>query len=118
MSIVIMLVHTYYGFTASGGPAGVGGGRRSRGAYLAGDLGIRRVSDFACGLWTVRQLQSGWLHGCYDRIQTTQRHRPGWWTLLLVAFVAFSVWLSYSLFTGTRLAQLRPGHPHSDRPGL
>jgi len=24
MAIVIMLVHTYYGFTASGGPAGVG----------------------------------------------------------------------------------------------
>ena len=25
MSIGVMLVHTYYGFTASGGPAGVGG---------------------------------------------------------------------------------------------
>ena len=24
MTVVIMLVHTYYGFTASGGPAGVG----------------------------------------------------------------------------------------------
>ena len=24
MAIVMMLVHTYYGFTASGGPAGVG----------------------------------------------------------------------------------------------
>ncbi len=24
MALVIMLVHTYYGFTASGGPAGVG----------------------------------------------------------------------------------------------
>jgi len=24
MAIVIMMVHTYYGFTASGGPAGVG----------------------------------------------------------------------------------------------
>ena len=24
MGVVIMLVHTYYGFTASGGPAGVG----------------------------------------------------------------------------------------------
>jgi phospholipid/cholesterol/gamma-HCH transport system permease protein len=24
MAVVIMLVHTYYGFTASGGPAGVG----------------------------------------------------------------------------------------------
>ncbi len=24
MAVVIMLVHTYYGYTASGGPAGVG----------------------------------------------------------------------------------------------
>jgi phospholipid/cholesterol/gamma-HCH transport system permease protein len=24
MGLVVMLVHTYYGFTASGGPAGVG----------------------------------------------------------------------------------------------
>lgn len=24
MAVVIMLVHTYYGFTATGGPAGVG----------------------------------------------------------------------------------------------
>jgi len=28
ITIVVMLVHTYYGYTARGGPAGVGEGRR------------------------------------------------------------------------------------------
>ncbi|HEY6740189.1 MAG TPA: ABC transporter permease, partial [Actinopolymorphaceae bacterium] len=37
MAVVIMLVHTYYGYTASGGPAGVGVavGRAVRTAIVA-----------------------------------------------------------------------------------
>ena len=42
MAIVIMLVHTYYGFTASGGPAGVGEavGRAVRASLVASSLVI------------------------------------------------------------------------------
>lgn len=36
IGVAIMLVHTYYGFTASGGPAGVGGGGRPRRSHLVG----------------------------------------------------------------------------------
>ena len=37
MAIVVMLVHTYYGFTATGGPAGVGEavGRAVRASLIA-----------------------------------------------------------------------------------
>jgi len=40
MSMVIMLVHTYYGFTASGGPAGVGEavGRAVRSSLVASSV--------------------------------------------------------------------------------
>ncbi len=42
MAVVIMLVHTYYGFTASGGPAGVGEavGRAVRASLVASSLVI------------------------------------------------------------------------------
>ncbi|MEC4764268.1 ABC transporter permease [Mycobacterium sherrisii] len=46
MAIVIMLVHTYYGFTASGGPAGVGEavGRAVRTSLVASALAVLLVS--------------------------------------------------------------------------
>ena len=42
---------------------------------------------------------------------------PGWWTLFLVLFLAGSVWLSYSLFTGD-LKSTVPVTLTSDRSGL
>ena len=42
---------------------------------------------------------------------------PGWWTLVLVAIVAASVWLTYALFTGT-LKSTVPVTLTSDRAGL
>jgi phospholipid/cholesterol/gamma-HCH transport system permease protein len=46
MAVVIMLVHTYYGFTASGGPAGVGEavGRAVRTSLVASALAVLLVS--------------------------------------------------------------------------
>lgn len=46
MAVVIMLVHTYYGFTASGGPAGVGEavGRAVRTSLVASALAVLMVS--------------------------------------------------------------------------
>ena len=46
MAVVIMLVHTYYGFTASGGPAGVGEavGRAVRTSLIAAALVVLFVS--------------------------------------------------------------------------
>ncbi|CAJ1511089.1 ABC transporter permease [[Mycobacterium] burgundiense] len=46
MAVVIMLVHTYYGFTASGGPAGVGEavGRAVRTSLVATALAVLLVS--------------------------------------------------------------------------
>src|SRR6202012_1057810 len=40
MSIAVMLIHTYYGYNASGGPVGVG---------LAGGQGVRTALVFDCG---------------------------------------------------------------------
>jgi phospholipid/cholesterol/gamma-HCH transport system permease protein len=46
MAVVIMLVHTYYGFTASGGPAGVGEavGRAVRTSLIAAVLVVLFLS--------------------------------------------------------------------------
>ncbi len=46
MAVVIMLVHTYYGFTAAGGPAGVGEavGRAVRTSLVASALAVLLVS--------------------------------------------------------------------------
>ncbi len=117
MAVVIMLVHTYYGFTASGGPAGgVGGGRRSRGAHLAGHLGIRRGADLARRVRAIGQLQSGRLTHM-DHFSRDKGLAPGWWTLILAAFVVASVWLSYALFTGDLKSSV-PVTLTSDRSGL
>jgi phospholipid/cholesterol/gamma-HCH transport system permease protein len=44
--VVIMLVHTYYGYTASGGPAGVGEavGRATRASLVAATVVILFVT--------------------------------------------------------------------------
>lgn len=42
---------------------------------------------------------------------------PGWWTLILVAFFAAVIWLTYALFTGT-LKSTTPVTLTSDRSGL
>ena len=57
MAVVIMLVHTYYGFTASGGPAGVGEavGRAVRTSLVSAVA--RRHVHLAGHLRPVRQLQ-------------------------------------------------------------
>jgi phospholipid/cholesterol/gamma-HCH transport system permease protein len=46
MTVVIMLVHTYYGFTASGGPAGVGEavGRAVRTSMVVASVEIVMIS--------------------------------------------------------------------------
>ncbi|MDT5107055.1 MAG: phospholipid/cholesterol/gamma-HCH transport system permease protein, partial [Mycobacterium sp.] len=46
MTVVIMLVHTYYGYTASGGPAGVGEavGRAVRTSMVIAAVEIAMIS--------------------------------------------------------------------------
>lgn len=57
MTLVIMVVHTYYGYTASGGPAGVGEavGRSVRTSLVAAVVGLAMISLAAYG-------QSGGFH--------------------------------------------------------
>ena len=59
MAVVIMLVHTYYGFTACGGPAGVGEavGRAVRTSLIVAAFVAR--DDLAGRVRPVRQLQPG-----------------------------------------------------------
>ena len=82
MAVVIMLIHTYYGYTASGGPAGVGEavGRAVR--TLADRLGVRGDDDLARRLRPIRQLQPGGLSPWQGNTRATAWH-PGWWTLFL-----------------------------------
>jgi phospholipid/cholesterol/gamma-HCH transport system permease protein len=46
LAVVIMLMHTYYGYTASGGPAGVGEavGRAVRASLIAGAFTVLIIS--------------------------------------------------------------------------
>ena len=98
MAVVIMLVHTYYGFTASGGPAGVGEavGRAVRTSLII--AAFVTVDDLAGRLRPVRQLQ-------LFRIARMERAgdtwpAPGVVDRDAVAVVA-AVWLTAALFTGT-----------------
>ena len=64
MAVVIMLVHTYYGYTASGGPAGVGEavGRAVRSSLVS--TAVRPAVRLAGRIRPVRQLQPGGIdHG-------------------------------------------------------
>ena len=99
MAVVIMLVHTYYGFTARGGPAGVGEavGRAVRTSLIV--VGVRARDDLAGRLRPVRQLQPGRVDAW-----TTRRRRPA--PRVVDADPAWSsspslMWLTYALFTGT-----------------
>ena len=76
MAVVIMLVHTYYGFTASGGPAGVGEavGRAVRTSMV--DRGGRNRVDLAGRLRPVRQLQPGWV-AAWNLGQVNDASTPG-----------------------------------------
>ena len=84
LAVVIMLVHTYYGFTASGGPAGVGEavGRAVRTSLIVSR--VRARDDLACRVRPIRQLQPG---GLAAWTNDDSRSAPGWWTLILVVLV-------------------------------
>ena len=87
MGVVIMLVHTYYGFTASGGPAGVGEavGRAVR-TSLVSSATLDRL-PLTCDLRSVRQLQPvGLARG--RALQSSHRIHPAWWTAVLIAIVS------------------------------
>ena len=79
MAVVIMLVHTYYGFTASGGPAGVGEavGRAVR-TSLVSSAFVDRV-PVTGHLRSVRQLQPVGL-ARWTALQSSHRIHPAWWT--------------------------------------
>ena len=116
MAIVIMLVHTYYGFTASGGPAGVGEavGRAVRTSLIVAGAG--HCDDLAGRLRPVRQLQplrvAAWTES------RSQDCIPAWWTLILSSFVVAAVIaLTAALFTGSFTSYV-PVTLTSDRAGL
>ena len=115
MAIVIMLVHTYYGFTASGGPAGVGeavgarcavAGHRGAGdhVHLAGHLRpVRATSTCRASTWTHRHV-------------SPHHSRLGGQLILIAAIVVF-VLVCSALFAGT-LTRSVPVTLTSDRSGL
>ena len=78
MTLVIMLVHTYYGFTASGGPAGVGEAVGSSGAYLDGDRGVFVLRWFRSPS-TGSPATSTWRLSDGNRPGEHRIH-PAWWT--------------------------------------
>ena len=61
LAVVIMLVHTYYGFTAAGRSRRRRRGRRPRSAHVAHHRRLRSGDDVARHLRPIRQLQSGGL---------------------------------------------------------
>ena len=114
MAVVIMLVHTYYGFTAS---RRAGRGRRGRGpgsAHLDDRRGVRDRDDLAGRLRPVRQLQPVRLaHGP----SRGRRLHPAWWTLILFGVLSPLFWLTSALFTGTFKSYV-PVTVTSDRSGM
>ena len=108
-----MLIHTYYGYTASGGPAGVGEavGRAVRSSLIF--LGPRSRHDLAGRVRPIGQLQPGGL----TMDEKDGGLHPAWYTLILLVIFAVLIWLTYALFVGS----LRPVIPvtlTSDRSGL
>jgi len=79
MSAVIMLVHTYYGYTASGGPAGVGEGRRPGSAHIAGGVGGGHPVRLPRHLRAHRQLPHVRITPWTEN-QDCKRIHPLWWT--------------------------------------
>ena len=101
VAIVVMLVHTYYGYTALGGPAGVGEavGRAVRTSLIA--AGLRRSVRLAGHLRPVRQLQPVRVVRWPARDgQEQSRIHPAWWTLRLIVAIAGIVVSTSVLFTG------------------
>ena len=100
MAVVIMLVHTYYGFTARGGPAGVG---EAVGRAVRTSLIVSPCSWSCSSRWpsTASPATSTWPgsgHGPSGR----QRPSPGvvdtrsWWSVIAVV-----IWLATAMFAGT-----------------
>ena len=117
MAILIMLVHTYYGFNASGGPAGVGEavGRAVRtslvsSAVLTVFLSLALYGQAVVSACRVRAQRM-------ESISPQRRITPGWWTAILVVVVVAFVWLCSALFAGT-LTPYVPVTLTSERSGL
>ena len=109
MAVVIMLVHTYYGYTARGGPAGVGEavGRAVRTSLVA--CGVRGRVHLAGRLRAVRQLQL-WRVSSMASETGRSPDPPGVvdaGTVLVV--IARIVWTAHALFAGT-FNSVRAGH--------
>ncbi len=78
-----MLVHTYYGFTARGGPAGVGEavGRAVRTSLIVAAFVLVMISLAVYG-------QSGNFNLAGSTMDSDDEGlHPGWWTLILVVVV-------------------------------
>ncbi len=116
MAIVVMLVHTYYGFTASGGPAGVGEavGRAVRASLVC--RGVRHLVRVAGHLRAVRQLQPVRvaMHGTQTQAKA---HPPRVVGGDPVCAWSPSLWSASGMFTGS-FSSYVPVTLTSDRSGL
>ena len=91
MAFVVMLVHTYYGFTAQRRTCRGRRGRRPGGADLADRSGIRDAVRLAGPLRAVRQLEPVGIATWHRRRRGESRIHPAWWTLILVVVIIASI---------------------------
>ena len=75
MAITILLIHTYFGYFATGGPSGVGRGGRQRGAHLPDRGGLGDPAGVAGHLRLQRQLQPVGIGGLSDSVGGHDRNR-------------------------------------------
>ena len=115
MAAAVMAVHTYYGYTATGGPAGVGEavGRAVRTSITAGVFILLTITLSVYG-------QSGNFHlGVKGMDNAPRRGKidPIWWAPVLFLVIAALSTLTALLFNGT-LRKSVPLTLVSDRAGL
>ena len=77
MALAIMLIHTYYGFFATGGPSGVGVAVGNAVRTSLDRRGLGDPADLAGDLRRQRQLQPVGI-GSIDGKLTTSARWPGW----------------------------------------
>ena len=116
MAAAVMAVHTYYGFTATGGPAGVGEavGRAVRTSITAGVFIL--LTHHAGRVRPVRQLPPVGVT-VKDNAPRRGKIDPIWWAPVLFLVVAALITLTALLFSGT-LRTFVPLTLVSDRAGL
>ena len=119
MAIVVMLVHTYYGYNASGGPAGVGDavGRAVRASLVAAVFVTCSSPWPSTASPATSTCPGSAMAEAIQKKRAGDSHPPGVWTLALLAAIV-GVDRGWSVMFAGTLSSYVPVTLTSDRAGL